>query len=174
MSLLGELLSSVIPPECVSSRSAVREHRRRFSIQPRAGDEICCIELDGCWLKSDPVKRVDYLFLGRSAAGKKLVLLVELKGGNFGKALDQIEATLQFLCRQGSGNVIHNGEHKSALAHDAPENGGVRAYVILSHGRKVGLRSRQVEDIRKRFGVRVYAREGVSVNGLDALPDSDK
>jgi hypothetical protein len=116
------------------------------------------------------VKRVDYLFLGKSASGKKLVLLVELKGGNFGKALDQIEATLQFLCNQSSENVIHNGDHIGSLDHDAPVNGGVRAYVILSHGQKVGRRSRRVEAIRKRFGVRVYAREAVSVSDLDALP----
>ena len=170
MSLLGRLLSSVIPPQCVSSRSAVREHKRRFSVQPRAGDEICCIELDGCWLTTDTAKRVDYLFVGRSASGHKLVLLVELKGGNFGKALDQIEATLQFLCKQSPANVIHNNDHESALAHDAPRNDGVRAYVILSHGHKVGRRSQRVERIRKRFSVRVLAREAVSVTGLDALP----
>ena len=170
MSLLGGLLSSIIPPECVSSRSSVREHKRRFSIRPQAGDQICCVKLDGCWLQSESVKRVDFLFLGKSASGKKLVLLVELKGGDFGKALDQIEATLQFLCKKRHRNIVHKSNHKDALAHDAPEKGGVRAYVILSHGQKVGRRSNRVEAIRKRFGVRVYAREAVSVTGLDALP----
>lgn len=162
-----------IPEECVSNGSSAHEKGRRFSIRPRRGnqiDEIWRIQVDGCWMQDD-VKKVDYLFWGQSASGRRDILLVELKGQDFGKALQQIESTLRLICKRDGDNIIHTGAHQDAPPHDPPERGGVRAYVVLSSGRGVPQRLRERQRIQERYGVIVYPHEQrLEVNGLDALP----
>lgn len=161
-----------IPEECISNSSSAQEKGRRFSIRPRRSnqiDEIWRIQVDGCWMQDD-VKRVDYLFWGQSATGQRVVMLVELKGKNFGRALEQIERTLQRLCRRSDGNIIHTEAHLDSPGHDPPESGGMRAYVVLSKGSGVPQRLRERQLIQERYGVVVYPHEPrPPVNGLDAL-----
>jgi len=161
-----------IPEECVSNHSSAEEKGRRFSIRPQRGnerDQIWRVHVDGCWIQGD-AKRVDYLFWGQSASGRRGVLLVELKGQDFGKALEQIESTLGRLCKRSGGNIIHTGVHLDAPPHDPPEKGGVRAYVVLSSGRGVPQRFRERQRIQKRYDVIVYPHEQrLEADGLDAL-----
>ncbi len=163
------LLALGIPEGCVSNSSSAEERGRRFSIHSQPGDEIWRVHVDGCWV-CDNVKRVDYLFWGRSAAGRRVVLLVELKGQDFGRALQQIESTLQRLCKRSGGNIIHTGQHRASLGHEPHGTGGVRAYVVLSKGSGVPQRQREREKLRARYGVIVYHREQrIEANGLDHL-----
>jgi hypothetical protein len=115
-----------IPEKCVSNSSSAEEKGRRFSIHPQPGDEIWRVHVDGCWVR-DNVKRVDYLFWGRSASSRQVILLVELKGQDFGGALQQIESTLQRLCRRSGSNIIHTGHHRASPGHELHGTGGVRA-----------------------------------------------
>ena len=159
-----------IPEECVSKASAAQEHGRRFSVAPRQEDQIWRVRLDGCWLQDEAEKRVDYLFWGQSASGRKVILLVELKGQDFGTALQQIESTLLRLCKRVADNTVHMGKHQASPGHDSPRVGGVKAFVILSKGVGVRQRLRQREALRQKYGVRVHTRERrLEVNGLDAL-----
>jgi len=116
-------------------------------------------------------KRVDYLFWGQSNAGRRVVLLVELKGKRFGDALQQIERTLERLCKQADGGGVHTGHHQASPGHDRHDDGGVRAYVVLSSGRKVPQHRQEIKHIWKRYGVLVrHAEQRLEVKGIDALP----
>jgi len=98
-------------------------------------------------------------------------LLVELKGKDFGKALEQIESTLQLLCKRAAGNIVHTAASSNAPGHDSPEKGGVRAFVILSKG--IGVRQRMTERqrLQQRYGVIVYPYgRWLQADGLNALP----
>ena len=167
------LLELGIPEDCISNSSSAREKGRRFSIRPRRGsnaDRIWRIQVDGCWLPED-VKKVDYLFWGQSGSGRKLVVLVELKGQDFGKALQQIRSTLDFLCKGSVGNRVHTGVHGMSPGHDLPAARGIKAYVVLATARGVPQRQADRERIRKRYGVVVYhQKQRVEIDGLDAVP----
>jgi hypothetical protein len=115
---------------------------------------------------------VDYLFWGRSQSGRRVLLLVELKGKNFGKALEQIESTLRALCKQGGRKGIHQGNYTSEIGHEPPEDGGVKAFVVLSSGRGVPQRFAQRRKIQKEYDVIVYESENIlEFDGLDAIFD---
>lgn len=167
------LLELGIPEHCISNSSSSREKGRRFSIRPHRGsngDVIWRIQVDGCWLPED-VKKVDYMFWGQSSSGRKLILLVELKGQDFGKALQQIRSTLDLLCKRSAGNRVHTGVHGMSPGHDLPEAAGIKAFVVLSKGRGVPQRQVERERIRQRYGVIVYHREQrLEIKGLDAVP----
>ena len=167
------LLALGIPEGCISNKSSAEEKGRQFSIRSRRGnkkDDIWRVQVDDCWLKDDAEKRVDYLFWGQSASGRKVILLVELKGQDFNKALQQIASTLQRLCKHTEGNIVHTGHHRASPGHDPHGAGGVRAYVVLSRGRGVPQRQKEREKLRERYGVIVYHREQrLDANGLDDL-----
>jgi len=159
-----------IPDACISQASSAREGRRRFVIHLREGDQIWRVKMDGCWLTSSSEKKVDYLFWGSSALGRKVIILVELKGKHFGKALEQIESTLQRTCKRADGRGIHTGAHQESPGHDLHQE-GVQAYVVLSKGKGVRKRLRERERIRQRYGIRVYPKsQRFDINNIDALP----
>jgi len=169
-----------IPDACVEKRSACKENQRSFSIRPTSGDEIWRIKVDGCWV-SGAQKRVDYIFWVQSKSGKRAIILVELKGSNYGKALDQIESTLRLLCKHSSTNFVHTGKHQISPGHDGTADKGVQAYVVLStgrqasktatrRGRKIPQRLSRLERIRLGYGVRVQPKTNrMFVRGVDAL-----
>jgi len=163
------LLAVGIPAQCITPQSAAEEQGRRFIIRPRRdvdGDTIWRVRVDGCWLNHD-VAKVDYLFWGQTGAGRRLLLLVELKGQDFGKALAQIESTLQLLCKRSADRGIHTGAHLAAPGHDT-----VKAYVVLSRGKGVPLRQRERERIRRRYGVIVVPVERrCEFDGLAAVEE---
>ena len=169
-----------IPNDCVEKKSSCRENQRSFAIDPASGDEVWRIEVDGCWLRCVQ-KRVDYIFWVQSRSGKRAIILVELKGSNYGKALDQIESTLRLLCKRSSDNLIHTGKHQLSPGHDGVAGRGVQAYVVLStgrqasktvtrRGRKIPQRLSKLEKIRLEYRVRVQPKTNrMFVKGVDAL-----
>ena len=187
MSVPQQLIALGIPEKCVQRLSSAEENRRRFSISPHTGDVIWRVHMDGCWLQSGDQKRVDYIFWCQSASGRSSVLLVELKGKHFGKALDQIEVTLQLLCKSAQGDVVHAAIKSNSPGHDPPATGGVRAFVILRKGenvpqvltkrqrrqQKAGLSQALMKRRRLQmtYGVIVYPHsQELRIDGLDALP----
>jgi hypothetical protein len=157
-----------IPEECISRNSSAAEHGRSFAIQRRKGDKVWCIKLDDCWWRDSTAKKVDYLFWVQSSSAKKAVLLIELKGKNFGAALEQVVSTLQKLCKKSDGKGIHTGPHNASPGHDLLTEGGVRAYVVTSGG--VSQRQSERERIRKQYGILVYTHtQRFQFDSVDAL-----
>ncbi len=165
------ILNLGIPAECVDQRSSAREKGRRFSIAPLRDDTIWRIHMDGCWLQTSDQKRVDYLFWGQSASNKRVIILVELKGKQFGSALKQVEATLQHLCKRANDRGIHTGSHYQSPGHDPHARGGIRVYIVHSGGERVSRRQADIERIRQRYGVRVrtFEQHG-QIARLDNIP----
>jgi len=160
-----------IPTACITRQSSASEHGRSFSIHCQKGDHVWRVQIDGCWLPDVDQKKADYLFWAESASGNRMVLVVELKGQNFGKALAQIESTLQYLCKNGGKCGIHTGAHQDSPGHGSVAEGGVRAYAVLSKGRGVPKRLRDRERLRQRYGVIVHSKsQRLAVNGVDTLP----
>jgi hypothetical protein len=169
-----------IPEACVEKRSSCEENGRSFSVTPEKFDEIWRVTVDGCWLDEDQQK-VDYLFWVKSKSGKKAIVLVELKGGDYGKALSQIDNTLRILCKNSHGNIIHAGPHQASPGHNPVRDNGVQAYVVLSqghdasartstHGRKIPQRLSKLEGIRQKYRVRVAPKtKRFAVTGVDTL-----
>lgn len=160
-----------IPEECISGTTSAAEKGRSFSIRHEEGDQIWRVHVDNCWVKDNNEKRVDYLFWGESATGHKVVILVELKGKQFGKALEQVEVTLERLCKKADGRGIHNGNNHLPLKHDQLNRRGVRVYVILSKGEQVTQHQIDLRRIQKKYGIVVrHTSVRLEVNGLDKLP----
>jgi len=171
MSVPDWLKALGIPEECIAQSSSASEKGRSFSIRPRQGDQIWRVHVDDCWVQDNNEKRADYLFWGESATGRKVVILVELKGKQFGKALEQIEAMLERLCKKADGKGIHNGQHHPGLKHDQHNRGGVRVYVVLSKGEKVAQRQAALARIQQKYGIVVHPKSvRIEVDGLDNLP----
>lgn len=160
-----------ISESCISRKSSANERGRSFSIRPSKGDHIWCIKVDDCWIRSSGEKKADYLFWCQSRTGRRVIILVELKGKNFGESLQQIKAMLERLCKNADERGIHTGTHRAAPGHDQHDKGGVRAYVVLSKGRGVPKRQVELERIRQKYGVIVHPHEKrFEVYGIDALP----
>lgn len=172
MSVPGWLLALGIPENCITGNSSAEENKRRFSIRPQAGDEIWCVKVDNGWITDNTHRKVDYLFWGQSKSGRRVVLLVELKGSNFRQAIRQIESTLQQLCKNSEDGGIHTGNHRNSPGHGTHSQGGVQAYVVLSKGPGVAQSQTEIRRIQKSHGVRVILRgQRFEANGLDALFD---
>jgi len=166
------LLDLGFPADCISNKSSASEKSRKFSITPNRGDIIWRVHVDGGWLQSsDPEKRVDYLFWTQSAVGVRRIILVELKGQEIGKALEQIDSTLRRLCKRVSTNQVHNSNHNRSPGHDPVSQGGVVAVIVHTAGRGVPQRSSYIERLRSKYGIRVHMHKNkYSTHGLDSLP----
>jgi hypothetical protein len=116
------------------------------------------IKIDDCWLGGADERKVDYLFWSTNKLGKERLSLVELKGENFGDALEQIESTLRRLY----GN-------KPALRQFAAQ-GGICVYVILSKGKGVPQNLNRIAKIKKDFDVIVRPKsQRLELDGVAGL-----
>lgn len=98
------------------------------------------------------------------------MILVELKGADYGKALEQIESTLQQLCKRGGNDILHTQTRSNSPGHDLPQNGGVRAFVILSRGKGVPQRLKKRLSLQKRYGIIIqHSEQRLEADGLDEL-----
>ncbi|AEI47495.1 hypothetical protein [Runella slithyformis] len=55
------------------------------------------LKVDGCLIPSDSQKKCDFLFLACEKEGGKTAYFVELKGGNLGDAIEQIQSAIEIL-----------------------------------------------------------------------------
>ncbi len=90
-------------------------------------------------------------------------------------------STLQLLCKASHTNIVHNNQDIKMPVHSPMREHGVQAYVILStgkeasqrtskRGRKIPQRFHKLENIRKKFKIRVYPKtDQFSVRGVDSF-----
>ncbi len=155
----------------ISHSSSVTEHGRTFVIEPVPGDQIWRILLDSGWLKGS-FRKADYLFWGKNSQGKCVMIIVELKGVDYGHALSQIANTLAILCKHSDTNIVHVGYHRNGPGHALTSERGVKAYVILSNSRQVPLKLKEREAIRQKYNVVVVAKSReLRVRGINNLPN---
>lgn len=151
--LLAEL---GIPAACIDQRTHADEKGRSFVIRPQRDEVVWRIIVDRCWLKDFDGLRTDYLFW--CSNNQERFVLVELKGQDFGHALEQIASTLAYLYQR-----------KPELRQVAAQ-GGICAYVVLSKGQAVAQRLNEKARIQKRYGVIVRQKsQRFEINGIDGL-----
>jgi hypothetical protein len=105
--MLAELrraLTEVFPEECFLSGLSVKECRRVFSLRLAQGEAAIGIQLDHRamnWPREQP--RCDALFVCSVPGSNALVIvLVELKGSDVERALDQIISSANALCKRAN------------------------------------------------------------------------
>lgn len=145
-----------IPEDCIDQRTSASEKGRSFVIHRRQDEVVYRVKVDGCWLDRVAGKRVDYLFWCTNS--KERLSLVELKGSDFGAALEQVEDTL---------NRLYNSQPQ--LRQFAAQ-GGICVYVVLSKGQGVARRFNEIAKIKKEHNVIVrHKSQRLEINGVDAL-----
>lgn len=128
-----------VPDCCVTVKTAATENGRRFALLAPTGVAVLRVHVDGCWLRENQQRKVDYLFTAEFAKDKLLCLLVELKGKQYGEALAQIEDTLKHL------------ETIPAYRKERPAT--LVAHVVLSQGNQIPRYQNQEEKLRSRYGL---------------------
>ena len=130
-----------IPTQCVERRTSAEERGRHFSLRLEGGLVALRVRVDGCWLSGTEQRKVDYLFLAELSEQTLLCLLVELKGGHYGEALEQLAATLQHL------------EALPPYRHQRPQR--LAAHIVLSHGNQIPRYQQRESQLRQRYGVQI-------------------
>ena len=131
-----------VPDCCVTVKTAATENGRRFQLLAPTGVSVLRVRVDGCWLSGTDRRKVDYLFTAEVANGKRLCVLVELKGKEYGKALSQVEDTIKYI------------ESIPAYLKERPNT--LVAHVVLSQGNQIPRYQVQEEKLRKKYGLRIY------------------
>jgi len=127
----------------------------RLSIRPQPGERLLVYDLEA-YLGEKPIKRPDFLLIGRVGEGPWVVVLVEIKSGrDWKKALDQFREVLPALGRGGeSGGDQHHQECRNLLPLSRDHQ--VIAVVVGQVGRESRKYSRPAPDRRwqeKRQGI---------------------
>lgn len=130
-----------IPQECVEQRSAAEERGRHFGLRLEKGQVALRVRVDGCWFSGTEHRRVDYLFLADLSEQTLLCLLVELKGGHYGEALEQLASTLKYL------------EEQPPYRQQRPQR--LVAHIVLSHGNQIPRYQQKESQLRQRYGVQI-------------------
>lgn len=98
-----------IPSECIEQNGAAKnvvctENRRVYRIDSEVDFKRLIIKVDNCLITSSTDKKVDYLIL---LPEKCVAILVELKGNDFSKGIDQLIDTLNKLESRFCGWTFH-------------------------------------------------------------------
>jgi hypothetical protein len=133
-----------VPARCIERLAAAQENQRRFKLEVAKNRTVWRVRVDGCWLRSMEQKKVDYLFCLEESSGGWKLILVELKGKDFGHALQQISQTVEFIKAQP---MFRQLACKS-----------IEAVVVLSSGNRVPDYQKERNLLRSRHNVKVIAK----------------
>lgn len=82
---------------CFSLANVAIENGKRFTFSNVSGKTICRVRVDNCLIKDQTIRKCDFLF---NVEEDKRYYLVELKGGDVGSAIRQIESTFDIVNKQ--------------------------------------------------------------------------
>jgi len=167
-SSLGEALKFFLPPSALANpRASCKEKAKSVSFRKSPGDVVCCLDLKQAIKDWDDwpegFSSCDCLFVcGQEGRTEFLVLLVELKGDDTEKAMEQLRSTARLLCARSSFQAVGHGMAAKA---------GHKAGCMFSHGKQVfaaiaarsgGRAAASWQEERKRLrahGVRLLDRQ---------------
>lgn len=132
-----------VPQCCVHAGKDAQENGRRFRILAPNDAIVLRTHVDGCWVDNNYEKRVDYLFCIENLKELKMLILVELKGGDYRHALKQINDTMELLNKFPKASV-------SLLQK--------KAGIVLSHGNQVGLYQNEAARIMKKHKILIIPK----------------
>ena len=91
---LISLLEAEDKNECFSNSTVAKEHNKEFRIKRSKKQSVCKVQIDDCLMTSEATKKCDYFFR-ICETGENL--LVELKGTDVTRAVNQIVETFKML-----------------------------------------------------------------------------
>lgn len=138
------LIALGVPGKCMEPLAAAQENQRRFKLEVARNRTVWRVRVDGCWLSSPQQKKVDYLFCVEEPSGSWKLILVELKGKDFGHALEQIRQVVEFIKAQPTFHQLGSQP--------------IQAVVVLSNGNNVPAYQRERDRLRARHGIQVIAK----------------
>ena len=144
-----------VPDRCISDKRTAEEHSRSLHINVKKDWLVERAQVDGCWICGTEQKRVDFLFhvATRSQAGDQRAVLVELKGGHIGHALEQVDSTLSYLSR---------------ISHWSRAPGLKKfAFIVVSNGRNIPSYANKKLKIQKQYEVNISIKEHVVIKAGD-------
>jgi hypothetical protein len=91
---LIEALKASKKSKCFNSSTVAEEHGKKFRLENKSKKTICRVTVDGCLINDEHTKRCDYLF---KVCETEQHFLVELKGTDVSKAVEQIISTFDLV-----------------------------------------------------------------------------
>ncbi len=106
---------------CFSCSNVAEENGKKLTILKASPEEVICkAKIDGCIIKSDKLKKCDFLF-HRPGHEPYQYMLVELKGSDISQAVEQIKSTFLALKpktdtapQQWCGRIVSSAVPKNA------------------------------------------------------------
>lgn len=91
---LIELLGAHKKADCFSDSTVAKEKGKEFRLENKSKRTVCQVRVDGCLIDDKRTKRCDFLF---KVCETEIHYLVELKGADVNKAVEQIVHTFEFI-----------------------------------------------------------------------------
>lgn len=82
---------------CFDNSTVAKEKGKEFRLQNKSKKTVCRVHIDSCLIQDKRSKRCDYLF---KVCETEHYFLVELKGGEVDKAIEQIISTFDFISKK--------------------------------------------------------------------------
>ncbi|WP_045218500.1 hypothetical protein [Desulfonatronum thioautotrophicum] len=144
---------------CVSPRTVLAEQGRVFSLRPAKGEYAVFLQPEKCpeWPKEG--KKCDGVILyAHQDDPEFMIVLVELKGGHVGHALDQLESTCRDLCAKGTTLEFKHQIWKTSLGTEG--FGHSRRVFGIILGKGISLRQDRIKKLNNTLGLRVRPLTG--------------
>ncbi|MBI5250013.1 MAG: hypothetical protein HY912_11010 [Desulfomonile tiedjei] len=163
MQALREQLSRIFPEECFLPGTRIEENRRVFSIKPDAGEAVIGLKLSPLanrWPENHGI--CDGLFVCKAQNCNHLIVtLVELKGGDVSKAMNQIRDTCHLLCKSAnpvlqihSEDVIDAAESLNIKGHGK----GALGVIVARSGLAQNQKAKKL--LWDRYRLRIWSKTG--------------
>lgn len=141
------ILRQLFPEDCILDGLRISESGRSFSIRKTAGETIIGLDLRKCANWPPCKKRTDGLFLCLSTNSRSLlVVLVELKGTDRERAMDQLNDTAETLCSKARFSQQPHNNTVFAVTHAEGHSKRVLGMVITR--RSLSLRQQEQKKAR--------------------------
>lgn len=143
--------------DCKLPKNAINEKGRSFGVSKNRSDTVVGYEVDGCLITDNAVKRCDGLFFVKAGDDDRFAIaMVELKGGDAGRALGQFEATAQYLKKlTACGDSAHPNVSTRDNCDKEYSHGGVVLAYLISRARLRNSHQLAVKNLRLRHKVKV-------------------
>lgn len=145
---------------CVSPGTVLAEQGRVFSLRPEKGEYAVFLRPEKCpeWPKEG--KKCDGVILcAHQDDPEFMVVLVELKGGHVGHALDQLESTCRDLCSKGATLGIKHQIWKQSLGTQGLGHSR-RVFGIILGKKGISQRQDRIKKLNNTLGLRVRPMTG--------------
>ena len=126
-----------------------------FSFKKLKGEECWLFPLDSYLTSQKGTQtRADAVFITKSISSLVKIIIVELKGADLKKAIEQIESTITMFSNNSN---IHKQIH--ACFDTLQKHAIITAHIVHKNGRSMPLYKAKLRFIEKKHNVRIFCHE---------------